>query len=95
MLVFPQVPWKDKLKALKNVSDVVDDNGYFYLCDKVILFNTDEVTKLSYIYGLRETTPDEMYKNCVEPYINYSKFHAIDYMKKIVQRQRTLLNRRC
>ena len=95
MLVFPQVPWKDKLKALKNVSDVIDDNGYFYLCDKVILFNTDEVTKLSYIYGLRGTTPDEMYKNCVELYINYSKFHAIDYMKKIVQRQRTLLNRRC
>lgn len=65
MLAFHQVPWNDKLKALKNVSDVIDDNDYFYLCDTLILFNPDEYTKLfdkDYRYLLKETTPNETYK---------------------------------
>lgn len=85
MLAFHQVPWDDKVKALKNVSDIIDDNGYFYLCDTLILFNPDEDTKLFdkvYRYLLKETTPDEIYKNYIEPYIDDSEVYTIDDMKE-------------
>lgn len=85
MLAFHQVPWDDKVKALKNVSDIIDDNGYFYLCDTLILFNPNEDTKLfdkAYRYLLKETTPDEIYKNYIEPYIDDSEVYTIDDMKE-------------
>lgn len=85
MLAFHQVPWDDKVKALKNVSDIIDDTGYFYLCDTLILFNPNEDTKLfdkAYRYLLKETTPDEIYKNYIEPYIDDSEVYTIDDMKE-------------
>lgn len=85
MLAFHQVPWDDKVKALKNVSDIIDDNGYFYLCDTLILFNPNEDTKLfdkAYRYLLKETTPDEIYKNYIEPYIDDREVYTIDDMKE-------------
>ncbi|NLL62582.1 MAG: methyltransferase domain-containing protein [Candidatus Atribacteria bacterium] len=73
MLTFHQVPWKDKEKSLKNVSDILEKDGHFFLCDTMIMFNPEEEPELFdkvYRYLLKETTPDEIYTQYIEPCLN-------------------------
>ena len=38
MLAFHQVPWDYKEKSLENISKRLTTDGYFYLCDTMLLF---------------------------------------------------------
>lgn len=85
MLAFHQVPWKDKEGALKNVSDVLEKDGQFFLCDTIIMFNPEEKTELFdkvYRYILKETTPDEIYTQYIEPYLNDDVIYSVNDMKE-------------
>lgn len=37
MLAFHQVPWDYKEKSLENISEILTTDGYFYLCDTMLL----------------------------------------------------------
>lgn len=85
MLAFHQVPWNDKAKALKNVSESLAWDGCFLLCDTVILFNPDENPELFdkvYRYLLRETVPDEIYKKHIEPYLVDGEVYTLNDMRE-------------
>jgi ubiquinone/menaquinone biosynthesis C-methylase UbiE len=85
MLAFHQVPWKDKERALKNISDVLEKDGYFLLCDTMIMFNPEEEPELFdkvYRYLLKETTPEEIYTQYIEPYLDKDAIYSVNDMKE-------------
>ncbi|HHU02726.1 MAG TPA: class I SAM-dependent methyltransferase [Christensenellaceae bacterium] len=85
MLAFHQVPWKEKEKALKNVYDILEKDGYFFLCDTMIMFNPERNPELFdrvYRYILKETTPNEIYTQYIEPYLNDDVIYSVDDMKE-------------
>lgn len=85
MLAFHQVPWKDKAKALQNVADVLEKGGNFFLCDTMLLFNPENETELFnsvYRYLLKETTPDEIYKKYIAPYLDDNTIYTLADMKE-------------
>jgi cyclopropane fatty-acyl-phospholipid synthase-like methyltransferase len=80
MLTFHQVSWKDKGKSLKNVSDILEKDGHFFLCDTMIMFNPEEKPELFdkvYRYLLKETTPDEIYTQYIEPCLNDNVTYSV------------------
>jgi len=85
MLAFHQVPWKDKEKALKNIYDILEKDGQFFLCDTMIMFNPKKNPKLFdkvYRYLLKETTPNEIYIQYIEPYLQDDVIYSIEDMKE-------------
>ncbi|WP_329886470.1 class I SAM-dependent methyltransferase [Pseudoramibacter faecis] len=85
MLAFHQVPWDDKEKALKNISEVLAQDGYFFLCDTMILFDPEDDPERFdkvYRYLLKETTPDEIYIKDIEPYLVDSEVYTVNDMRE-------------
>lgn len=85
MLAFHQVPWQDKEKALNNVSSLLVKEGYFFLCDTMILFdpkNNPELFDEVYRYLLKETTPTDIYKKYIEPHLVDDEVYLVDDMRK-------------
>lgn len=85
MLAFHQVPWDYKEKSLENISKVLADGGYFYLCDTMILFDPEDDPERFdkvYRYLLKETTPDEIYKKDIESYLVSSEAYTVNDMRE-------------
>lgn len=85
MLAFHQVPWDYKEKSLENISKILTTDGYFYLCDTMLLFDTENDTKLFnkvYRFLLKETTPEEIYKNYIEPYLKENEVYTVEDMRE-------------
>lgn len=85
MLAFHQVPWDFKEKALANMAQTLTQNGCFFLCDTMILFDPEDNSELFnrvYRYFLKETTPDEIYKKHIEPYLTDNEIYTVNDMKE-------------
>ena len=85
MLAFHQVPWDYKEKALKNISEALEKDGDFILCDTMILFDPDDNSELFnevYRYLLKETTPDKIYKKFIEPNLADNEVYTVKDMKE-------------
>lgn len=85
MLAFYQVPWDYKGKSFKNISKVLIGDGYFYLCDTMLLFDVENDTEsFSKVYKflLEETTPEEIYINYIETYIKKNKIYTVKDMRE-------------
>ena len=65
---------------MKNVSDILEKDGHFFLCDTMIMFNPEEKPELFdkvYRYLLKETTPDEIYTQYIEPCLNDNVTYSV------------------
>lgn len=84
-LAFHQVKYSYKTTALKNVKNLLNKNGRFVLCDTMILFdaeNEPEFFDMVYRYLLEKTTPAEIYKNHIAPYLQKDYIYTWDDMKR-------------
>ena len=69
-LTFHQVIYNKKEKALKNVKELIKDNGKFVLCDTMMFFNVEnekEKFNIIYRYLLEKTTPEDIYEKYIKP----------------------------
>ena len=85
MLAFHQVPWDYKEKSLENISKILTKDGYFYLCDTMLLFDAENDTELFnkvYRFLLKETTPEEIYINYIEPYLKENEIYTVEDMRE-------------
>ena len=84
-LAFHQVKYSYKTTALKNVKNLLNKNGRFVLCDTMILFdaeNEPEFFDMVYRYLFEKTTPAEIYKNHIAPYLQKDYIYTWDDMKR-------------
>ena len=84
-LVFHQVKYSLKTIALKNVKNALNKNGRFVLCDTMILFDAKdepEFFDMVYRYLLEKTTPTDIYKKHIAPYLQKNHTYTWDDMKK-------------
>ncbi len=85
-LVFHQMNWEHKKKALSNVKKLLKEDGVFILCDTLILFDPYENKELfnkTYRYLLEKTTPKKIYEKYIKKHFEDANYvYSWEDMKK-------------
>lgn len=84
-LAFHQVPYRRKGESLKNIGGILKKTGRFILCDTLILFNPNSNKELFdkvYRYLLAKTTPPDIYRKQIAPYLQNDHIYTWEDMKQ-------------
>lgn len=84
-LAFHQVPYQRKIESLRNIAKVLKNSGRFILCDTMIMFDPKSEQGLFdkvYRYLLEKTTPPDIYRKQIAPYIQNDHIYTWEDMKQ-------------
>lgn len=84
-LVFHQVGYDEKPRALRQTSGMLKADGCFVLCDTMMMFDAEnDAARFNevYRYLLPKTTPKEVYRKYIEPNMEAGYVYTWEDMKK-------------